>query len=64
MAFGLESSAFRVSVSVRGTACVRVHLGVGVGVGLGLGLVFVLVESKFRVGRRVRIAFRVTTECN
>ena len=39
------------------------HLGVGVGVGLGLGLGFVLVESKFWVRRRVRIAFWVTTEC-
>ena len=39
------------------------HLGVGVRVGLGLGLGFVLVESKFRVTRRVRFAFWVTTEC-
>ena len=39
------------------------HLGVGVGVGLGLGLGFVLVESKFTVRRRVRIAFWVRNEC-
>ena len=38
------------------------HLGVGVGVGLRLGLGFVLVESKFRVKSRVRIAFWVTTD--
>ena len=39
------------------------HLGVGVGVGSGLGLGFVLVESKFRVKRRVRIAFWIRVEC-
>ena len=41
----------------------RVHLGVGVGVGLGLGLRFVLVESRFRVGLRVRNGFWVRVEC-
>ena len=39
------------------------HLVVGVGAGSGLRIGFVLVESKFRVRRRVRIAFWVRVEC-
>ena len=90
MVFGLELSAFRlsveiddlvldlesstlglqlwlefvrVSVSVRGRGRVRVHLGVGVGVGLGLWLRFLVVESRFWVRLRARIAFWVRIEC-
>ena len=39
------------------------HIEVGIGVGLGLVLRFVWVESRFRVGLRVRIAFWVRIEC-
>ena len=39
------------------------HIEVGIGVGLGLVLGFVLVESRFRVGLRVRIACWIKAEC-